>query len=212
MHRNIIFSRSVGTFRAPLRGARRGATAVEFALVLPVLFLFAVGIVEFSRVSMLRHVVDNASYEACRAVIVPGANVTEAEAAAGEILQRFGIRDATITVSPNPIGEETAAVTVLVEAPALTNGWGLDRFTGGVKLASTTTLLTERSPTVQATAVPEPPPPPITPTPTPLPTPNPNPTQPQPQPPTDNGGGGSSPSPSPSPSPPPPPPPPPPML
>ncbi len=41
--------------------ARRGATLVEFALVVPILFLLFFAAVEFARVAMIRHTVDNAS-------------------------------------------------------------------------------------------------------------------------------------------------------
>ena len=58
---------------------RTGAAAVEFSLVATVLFFFVIGSVEFSRISILRQAMDNASYEAARIVIVPGATVAEAQ-------------------------------------------------------------------------------------------------------------------------------------
>ena len=51
---------------------RRGATAVEFAIVLPILLTFVWAAFEFTRWAMIRHVADNAAYEAARCVIVPG--------------------------------------------------------------------------------------------------------------------------------------------
>jgi Flp pilus assembly protein TadG len=179
--------------------SRRGATAVEFSLVLPVVLLFFFGAIEFSRVSLLRHATDNASYEGARHVIVPGATVAEAQAKAQDILNVYGITGATVTVTPNPILETTSAITVKVDVPVTGNGWILESFTASKTLSSSTTLMTERSPLIQVSAISlPPPPPPPPPPPEPEPTPDPEPT-PEPEP--------TPPPPDPTPPPPPPPPP-----
>ncbi len=139
---------------------RCGAAAVEFALVATVLFLFVFASIEFARVSILRHVVDHASYEACRIVIVPGATTSEAQTRVNTLLSKYGVSGATISVSPNPILETTGAVTVQVSVPAASNRWGTAIFSSGVNLSSSTTLLTERGPMVVAQSLPQPPPPP----------------------------------------------------
>lgn len=46
---------------------RRGAAAVEFAIVAPVFFLLALGLVEVGRMVMLQHALTNAAREGCRA-------------------------------------------------------------------------------------------------------------------------------------------------
>ncbi|MCA9128865.1 MAG: pilus assembly protein, partial [Planctomycetales bacterium] len=107
---------------------RAGTTTIEFSLVLPVALVLIFAGVEFARISIVRHALDNASYEAARLVIVPGANVSEATAAAQQILNKFRIVGATVTVSPNPILDTTKEVTVTVNAPSLGNGWGISRF------------------------------------------------------------------------------------
>lgn len=178
---------------------RRGAAAVEFAIVSIVLFFFVIASVEFARISIVRHVVDNASYEACRIVIVPGATVDEAQQRVNTLLSKYGITGAQISVSPDPITESTGAVTVSVNVAAANNKWGFSMFTGGVNLSSSTKLLTERVPMVVAQSLPQPPPPP--------PDPNPPPPDPTPDPDPDPT---PAPEPDPTPSPPPPPPPPPP--
>ncbi len=141
---------------------RRGATAIELAVTLPVLIFMVFTGVEFSRLTSARHVVDNASYEACRHVIVPGATAEEAIAAANEVLHRFHIDNAQITINPPEITEATARVSVEVSVPSDGFSWGIASRLFNGSLASTTSLLTERSPLVQAEAVPEPPPPPPT--------------------------------------------------
>ncbi|MBX3440075.1 MAG: pilus assembly protein, partial [Planctomycetaceae bacterium] len=57
---------------------RGGATTVELAIVLPVLFLFVFSAIEFSRLNMLRHLASVAAYEGARQGIVLGATADEA--------------------------------------------------------------------------------------------------------------------------------------
>ena len=73
-----------------MRHRRRGVTTVEFALVLPILFTFFIGMIEFTRLSNLRHAADNAAYEAARCVVVPGATTAEAVAWGNDLLARAG--------------------------------------------------------------------------------------------------------------------------
>jgi Flp pilus assembly protein TadG len=51
----------------PRKNLRRGAAAVEFAIVAPVFFLLALGLVEVGRMVMLQHALTNAAREGCRA-------------------------------------------------------------------------------------------------------------------------------------------------
>jgi len=107
---------------------RRGATAVEFAMVLPVLLLFVWSAIEFSRLAMVRHMADNASYEAARWVIVPGATEQEAIDRAEAVLATLGISNSTVTITPAPILENTPSVTVKVDVPFDGNHWLLPLF------------------------------------------------------------------------------------
>ena len=88
---------------------RTGATTVEFAIVVPLVFLFFFAAYEFSRMSMVRHTVEMAAYEGARRGIVPGATSEDAVNRANEVLAAIGTRDATITVTPNPITAQTSA-------------------------------------------------------------------------------------------------------
>lgn len=150
--------------------AKRGTATVEFALALPVLLLFFTVSVEFARCSIIRHVLDNASYEACRTVIVPGGTNAEAIAKATSMLTAAGITNPTITISPNPIVESSTNVVVQISVPTTGNTWGAARFTSGKTLTAVTKLLTERTPTFQVAGMPVPPPDP-TPAPEPAPAP-----------------------------------------
>lgn len=123
---------------------RRGATTVEFALVCPFFILIVFGLIEFSRVSIVRHSVDNAAYEAARVGIIPGANETDVAAAAQAHLDAVGLTGATINVIPTPLTEVADDVTVEVSVPLSSNSWGIPRFVSGLQLSSSSTLGTER--------------------------------------------------------------------
>jgi Flp pilus assembly protein TadG len=125
--------------------SRRGVTTVEFAIVLPVFLTLLIGLMEFVRISNLRHAADNAAYEAARHVMVPGAKASEAIALANDLLRRGGIRRATVTVTPSTIVESTTAVTVRVSVPLTGNSWLPPKLTRSRTLAREATLLTERS-------------------------------------------------------------------
>jgi Flp pilus assembly protein TadG len=138
-------------------GKRSGVTVVEFAMTFPLLMLLVIGLIEFVRLSNMRHAAENAAYEAARHVIVPGANVAEALAQANDLLARAGVGGAAITVTPSTITEATERVTVRVAVPLDKNSWLPPKLTRNRTVTRETTLMTERVPVVQARAVPSPP-------------------------------------------------------
>ncbi|APZ96395.1 TadE/TadG family type IV pilus assembly protein [Fuerstiella marisgermanici] len=111
-------------FRRP-KGKWRGTLSVEIAAVTPILIILVYGSIELHRINMIRSSVDNAAYEGARAVTVPGATSNQATAAAQQILDAVGIRNATITVTPETILPETAIVEVAINVPLSDNSFGL---------------------------------------------------------------------------------------
>lgn len=103
--------------------SRRGATAVEFALVCPMLFLTIFGIIEFARLNMVRNSIENSAFEGARNAIVPGATASAAEAASRQVLNAAMISTAQISVSPAVIDFTTPEVTVTVSVPLSSAGW-----------------------------------------------------------------------------------------
>lgn len=97
--------------------ARRGAAIVEFALVASVIFMAFLGACEFCRLSMMRHSLDNAVYEAARRSIVSGATASEITAKAKSIMATLGISKVNVTVEPSVITDSTEFVTVKVSVP-----------------------------------------------------------------------------------------------
>lgn len=96
---------------------RWGATTVEFAFVSSIIFATFLAAAEFCRLSMMRHTLDNAVYEAARKSIVPGATAKEIESQAKSILSTLGISNARVSVDPQNITDETEFVTVKIELP-----------------------------------------------------------------------------------------------
>lgn len=123
---------------------RRGAVSMEMAIVLPLFFLFLFAAVEFGRMNMIRHTVDNASYEAARTAIVPGGDADTAEQVGQEILTAIGARDITINVVPAVITDDTPEVTVTVICPCDQNSFIFPTFFAGKNLTGVTTLTRER--------------------------------------------------------------------
>ncbi|TWU41237.1 TadE-like protein [Novipirellula aureliae] len=102
---------------------RSGAVMVEFAIVVPILFLFFFAAFEFCRVSMIRHTADNAVYEAARTAMIPGATATDARQAATAIMSSLGVSGVNVTVTPATIDRDTADVTVEIAVPLVGNSF-----------------------------------------------------------------------------------------
>lgn len=99
----------------------RGASAVEFAIVLPVLFLIVAGIVDFGRAYFTQIQLANAAREGARAAVVlplgsTPAPTTEVPARVSAALP--GLTDAAMTPTYCPSSaNSTARATVVVSRP-----------------------------------------------------------------------------------------------
>ena len=131
---------------AKTRGqVRRAATAVEFALTAPILFLLLFAGIEFARANIVLHSLENAAYEGARRGIPPGANASDCQSAAQLVLNVAAVTDSTITVTPATITSDTETITVSVQAPMnLANGYVTPQFYLGKTLQSSITLTRER--------------------------------------------------------------------
>lgn len=127
------------------RRSRRGATAAEFALTLPLFILFLMASFEFGWLNVLRHTADNACYEAARFAMVPGGTAAEAKAKANSLLNIIGARNAKVTVTPGTLTSATNEVTVSIDIPLASNALVVPKFTGKKTLHSEATMRTERA-------------------------------------------------------------------
>jgi Flp pilus assembly protein TadG len=87
--------------RASTRG-RRGAAAVEFAIVAPVFFLVVLGIIEFGRMVMVQQVITNAAREGARIAVLDSATTARVTSKVNAYLSAASLRGATTLVTPNP--------------------------------------------------------------------------------------------------------------
>ena len=108
---------------------RRGAVVVEFALMLPLLFLFLFGCYEICRANIVMHTCESAAYEGARAGIVPGATPTKTNAAAQSVIETLGI-NAQITTVPDVIDNETEFVSVTIDVDFSENSVLIPKFIG----------------------------------------------------------------------------------
>ena len=127
------------------RPRRSGAALVEFALVAPILFLFFVACIEFSRVNMIRNSISIAAYEGARKGIIPGSTSAQVEATARASLSATGIVPETVVVTPAVITQTTPTVTVSITVLGSKNLWISPMFTKGISLTKSSSLSREKT-------------------------------------------------------------------
>lgn len=84
---------------------RRGAAAVELAIVLPLFMMIVMGIVEFGRAMMVGQLVTNAARHGSRLSIVDGATNTSVETAVKDFVSNsvgVGVSDITVEIKVDP--------------------------------------------------------------------------------------------------------------
>lgn len=128
------------------RNNRRGAAAVEFAVVAPVFLLFALGMIEYGRMVMVQQVITNASREGARVAVLDGSTSTEVEGIVTQYLASGSIAGASITVTPTNLDavEFGDPITVTVNVPFNQVSWlPSPMYLGGKTLSATTVMRRE---------------------------------------------------------------------
>src|SRR4051812_18432578 len=121
------------------RQRRRAASAVEFAVVAPIFFLFVFGLIELGRGFMVEHQLTNAARLGCRAGTIEGKSTSDVNSVINSSLTANKIPGSTITVQVNGVTADasTAAagdqITVTVSVPTANISWvpGAKYLTGG---------------------------------------------------------------------------------
>jgi len=136
------------------RRQRRGAAAVEFAIVAPLFFLLVFGMIEYGRMVMVRQVLTNASREGARVgVLDPPTGGTTKQTVIDTVttyLTSAGITGQTITTVPTEPSSATYGqpVTVTVSVPFSSVSWlPTSMFGNGSKILQASTVM--RRETVQ---------------------------------------------------------------
>jgi len=119
---NYLLSR-----RRPTRSRQRsGATAVEFALVAPVIFFTVFALIELSRLMMLNGNVNSAVLIGVRQASLARSSPADVRTAIEEELGRFSIREATIQFVPTNFDIDDDTVGISVDVPVNgANGFSL---------------------------------------------------------------------------------------
>ena len=135
------------------RKHRRGAAAVEFAIIAPVFFLMILGMIEIGRGVMVQQIITNVSREGARLAVLPGTTTAEVNNRVSTILRASGISGATTqilgetgdTIDPQNSGYG-AVIKVVVTVPFSSVSWlpGADKYLAGQDLTASTVMRGER--------------------------------------------------------------------
>jgi len=129
------------------RRNRRGAAAVEFAVVSPVLFLLIFGMIEFGRMVMVQQVITNAAREGARKGVLDGSTNSDVTTVVSNYLTSANITGATTTVTPTNPSNATygGTVTVSVSVPYSSVSWLPHNFWLGSKTLTATSVMRRES-------------------------------------------------------------------
>ncbi|QDU25953.1 TadE-like protein [Anatilimnocola aggregata] len=130
------------------RKQRRGAAAVEFAVVAPVFFLLVFGMIEYGRMVMVQQIITNAAREGCRVAVLDGSTTASTQTAAINAMASGNITITTSNVTVNPSPPSSAAygspVSVTVTVPFNQVSWlPSPMYLGGKSMTATTTMRRE---------------------------------------------------------------------
>ncbi len=147
---NKLLKSNGSTCRCRRNCLRHGAVVVEMACIAPFLFLLTFAAFEFTRLEFLKGMVEVASYDAARYVMVPGALKQEADDLARSRLALCGAKNAVVLVQAFDVNGEqpeitdtTISVSVRVELPVANNIFSMARFVRDQRIVSVTKLTSE---------------------------------------------------------------------
>lgn len=129
--------------------ARRGASAVEMAIVAPVFVALILGQIETSRLGMVSQLLTTAAREGCRVAVVAGNTQTDVQTRVTAVLSGSGIPVGTVTPTcPSPYSWDTAPqgtpITVSLSVPYSSVSWlGTPFFLQNATVSASATLSSE---------------------------------------------------------------------
>lgn len=126
------------------RTLRRGAAAVEFAFVAPLLIILVLGCIEFSRVLMVKNMLGQAAIAGSRVAILDGSTFSDVSKRVLESLPTIDPKNVTITCTPNTPSNAARGevVTVTVDVPVAKVCWVFPSWVKG-SLSGTAAMIRE---------------------------------------------------------------------
>lgn len=103
---------------------RSGAATVEFAICAPLLIMIGFASIETANVLFLKQILAQSAYEGARFAALPDSAASDIVNRSKDILNARGITNATVSVSPANVSDQTSkgtAIAVSVSAPATAN-------------------------------------------------------------------------------------------
>lgn len=94
-----------------------GASAVEFAFVVPVFLLFLIGTMQFGLILFIQHNMSNTARDVSRRVAVGELTAVSATAAAQSTLVNWGVDFVVLVEEPDPDNPADKDITVTITAP-----------------------------------------------------------------------------------------------
>lgn len=131
------------------RRSRRGAAAVEFAIVVPVFLVMVVAILEFGRLVMVQQIITTASREGARTAILEGSTATDVQSTVNAYLANSSVNQATIEISPSSLSSASPGdpITVTISTNFADASWlPAPWFAGNAVLTASTLMRREGIP------------------------------------------------------------------
>jgi len=123
------------------RRNRRGAAAVEFAVVSPVLFLLIFGMIEFGRMVMVQQIITNAAREGARKAVVDDSTTNVSDTVTKYLLgQISGATTTPTTIASSGTGDY-GKFQVTVSVPYSSVSWLPHNFWLGSKTLTATSVM-----------------------------------------------------------------------
>jgi Flp pilus assembly protein TadG len=103
----------------PSSSRRRGAAALELALVVPLFLVMICGTLETSRVCSVSEILTNVARDGCRVAVADRKTNSDAQARVTTLLSSAGITGYTIAITPANVTTSTVGdpITVTVSVP-----------------------------------------------------------------------------------------------
>jgi len=113
---------------------------VEFALTAPLAFFLFFSALEFGRMNMVRHSMENAAYEGVRRGLVPNTTDAEVRAATQSVLDVVAVKNPSIQVT-----SRVDEITVTISANFNDQGWFAPLIFYDKTLSSTLTMSKDKT-------------------------------------------------------------------